>query len=504
MKTKFLIATLPQKGINSDLLVLFFGKDFIRKRQKNMRFFPSEIANTVLKYFALKDFNGDFNETALIYPEKLEGIKRILLVGLGDNSNPTNDQIVTLGSTISKFQKKISSKRNYVLLCNIEFSKEKLLRNFVEGVYYDHYKVNKFSNEDDAKKVEHHFVFVCKKAEYTPRFRKVLLMSVASMEAVNITRDLANMPSNLLPPVKLKDEIVKLFSKKTSISVGFLDEKTLKEKKLNALIAVAQGSREKPYLITVHYKPKKTSKKKLALVGKGVTFDSGGISIKPSANMEEMKFDMAGAAAVVGMMSVVAQIKPKYEVIGVIPAVENMPGGGAIKPGDIVTAYNGKTIEIINTDAEGRLILADALAYTEDVFKPDMIIDFATLTGSSVVALGDKMAALFTNSDKLAEIMLKAGEISSDLLWRMPLIEPYLEEIKSDYADLKNIGSRWGGAVTAAKFLEQFIDKAIWAHVDIAGTAYNVSHKKFLKKGATGYGPKLFAEMLTSIEKVMK
>jgi len=503
MKIKFLIATLPQKGINADLLILFFEKAFIRKRQKNMRPFPEDIAKVLLDYFNLKDFSGEFNETAMIYPENLSGIKRILFVGLGEHSDPTKDQLAELSSTVSKIQKKVSSKRNYVLLCNVYFNKERLLKSFVEGVFYERYRVDKFSSKENEKEIEHHYVFVCKKAEYTPRFRKIVQTTASYMESVNITRDLANRPSNLLPPDKLKDEVEGIFANFPEISTTHLDENDLRQNNMNALLAVSQGSKAKPYLILIHYKPKKTAKKKLALIGKGVTFDSGGISIKPSANMEEMKFDMAGAAAVVGMMSVIARIKPKFEVIGVIPAVENMPDGGAIKPGDIVTAHNGKTIEIINTDAEGRLILADALSYTETTYKPDLMIDFATLTGAAVVALGDKMAALFTASDQLAQVLLNAGEKSADLLWRMPLLESYFEELKSDFADIKNIGSRWGGAVTAAKFLEQFVAKTRWAHIDIAGTAYNVSHKKFMKKGATGFGPKLLAEALNKLDKIM-
>ncbi len=503
MKTKFLIATLPKKGINADLLILFFEKSFIRKRQKNMRPFPDDISNELLDYFALKDFSGEFNETALLYPKNLPSIKRILLVGLGEYDNPTKDQISQLSSSVATIQKRVSSKRNYILLCNIDFEKERLLKSFLEGVYYERYRVDKFSSKEKEKGIEHHYVFVCRKAEYTPRFRKIIQKTLYYMEAVNITRDLANMPSNILSPEKLLNETKNIFSEYPEIKVEYLDKKELKQNKMNALLAVAQGSAANPYLIIIHYKPKKAVKKKLALIGKGVTFDSGGISIKPSANMEEMKFDMAGAAAVVGMMSVVAHIKPKYEALGVIPAVENMPDGGAVKPGDIVKAYNGKTIEIINTDAEGRLILADALAYTADKYKPDLMIDFATLTGAAVVALGDKMAALFSKSDELAQVLLRAGEQSADLLWRMPLLDAYFEELKSDFADIKNIGSRWGGAVTAAKFLEQFVGKSKWAHIDMAGTAYNTSHKKFMKKGATGFGPKLLGEALNAIEKIM-
>ncbi|MEJ2543984.1 MAG: M17 family metallopeptidase [Calditrichaceae bacterium] len=225
--------------------------------------------------------------------------------------------------------------------------------------------------------------------------------------------------------------------------------------------------------------------------------------MKPSADMDEMKFDMAGAAATIGIINTASIIKPNTELIGIVPAVENMPGGNAVKPGDIIEAYNGKTVEIINTDAEGRLILADALAYSVKRFKPNLIIDFATLTGSIMAALGDKMAGMFSNSEELNRIFQKAGSISGDMVWPMPMLDAYSKLLESKYADIVNLGGRWGGAITAAKFLEEFVSEKIWVHFDIAGKANDVKNVDYLPEGATGFGPRLFFSALEEIEKVI-
>jgi leucyl aminopeptidase len=234
----------------------------------------------------------------------------------------------------------------------------------------------------------------------------------------------------------------------------------------------------------------------VVLVGKGITFDSGGISLKPSAGMDEMKFDKSGALAVLGAMRAVASLKIPRRVIGLIPTAENMPGGAASRPGDIITTYSGKTVEVANTDAEGRLILADALAYAEETYRPAAMVDAATLTGACVVALGNHVAGMFTADDRLAERLTVAGLQSGDRVWRMPLWPEYGEQMKSSYADLKNVGGREGGAVTAAWFLSQFVKETPWAHIDIAGTAWTEAKRPPYTAGATGFGVRLFLELL--------
>jgi leucyl aminopeptidase len=265
--------------------------------------------------------------------------------------------------------------------------------------------------------------------------------------------------------------------------------------RMGAFFAVAQGSRNEPRLIEMRYRGAGTRVPTIALVGKGVTFDTGGISIKPSAKMEEMKFDMCGAAAVLGVMHAVAALKPRCNLLALVPATDNMPDGSAYRPGDIVRARNGKTIEIISTDAEGRLLLCDALAYAAEK-KPACILDLATLTGACVVALGDAAAGIFGRDDELVADVEGASRSSGEQVWRLPLFPRYTEMMRSAYADLKNGGGRWGGACTAAAFLQEFVGEVPWVHLDIAGTAWTERDAGYVRKGATGFGVRLLWEFL--------
>ena len=269
---------------------------------------------------------------------------------------------------------------------------------------------------------------------------------------------------------------------------------------MGGVLGVSQGSQEEPRLIIIEHRPKKP-KKSVVLVGKGVTFDSGGISIKPAAGMGWMKYDMCGAATVVGVLRAVAELELPIKVVGLIPAVENLPSGSAIKPGDIITISNGKTVEVDNTDAEGRLILADALHHSER-FNPDIVIDYATLTGACVVALGQEAAGIMGNDKDLLETLQKLGEKVGERVWPLPLYEEYLSYLKSDWADLKNAGGRWGGSVTAGSFLQQFVpEKVSWVHMDIAGVGYYEKEHNGLPKGATGFGVDLTVAFLEQLLK---
>jgi leucyl aminopeptidase len=267
--------------------------------------------------------------------------------------------------------------------------------------------------------------------------------------------------------------------------------------KMGGLIAVNRGSVEEPRFVVMEYTPRK-AKKHVALVGKGITFDSGGISIKPAEKMEEMKFDMCGAAAVVGIMEAAAKLSLPVKITGIFAATENLPSGSAYKPGEIITMMNGKTVEIVNTDAEGRMILGDALHYASQL-KPDHIIDYATLTGACVVALANEAAGLFTNSDELAQKLIESGERVGERLWRLPAWDEYKELIRSEWADMKNTGGRWGGAITAAVFLKEFVDCPSWAHLDIAGTAYAESETPREARGATGAGVRVTIDFLRTL-----
>jgi leucyl aminopeptidase len=297
---------------------------------------------------------------------------------------------------------------------------------------------------------------------------------------VNEARHLANLPGNICTPTYLAQQARKLSKGNSKLSVSVLEEKKMKELGMGSLLSVTAGSDQPAKLIVMNYRGGKSGQKPYVLVGKGITFDSGGISLKPGAKMDEMKFDMGGAASVFGTMRAITGMELPLNVVAIVAAAENMPSGGATKPGDVVTSMSGKTIEVLNTDAEGRLVLCDALTYAER-FKPQAVIDIATLTGACVVALGAHATGLYANQDKLAEQLLAAGTDSHDRAWRMPLWDDYKKQLKSNFADLGNIGSPGGGSITAACFLAQFAEKYHWAHLDIAGSAWNSA-----PKGSTG------------------
>ncbi|MBZ7921037.1 leucyl aminopeptidase [Ensifer adhaerens] len=324
--------------------------------------------------------------------------------------------------------------------------------------------------------------------------KKAFAAAEAVAEGVFLARDLVNEPANVLGPVEFAAKAKEL--EKLGVEVEILTEKDMKKLGMGALLGVAQGSTRPPRLVIMQWKGGKAKERPLAFIGKGVVFDSGGISIKPAAGMEEMKGDMGGAAAVTGLMHVLAAREAKVNVIGIIGLVENMPDGSAQRPGDIVTSMSGQTIEVINTDAEGRLVLCDALWYCNDRFKPQAMIDLATLTGAIMVALATHHAGLFSNDDRLAGQLLAAGVATHERLWRMPLGKEYDKMIDSKFADMKNTGGRYGGAVTAAQFLKRFVKDTPWAHLDIAGTAMGAPTDEVNQSWGSGFGVRLLDELV--------
>jgi leucyl aminopeptidase len=304
--------------------------------------------------------------------------------------------------------------------------------------------------------------------------------AIATADGVALAKTLGNLPPNICTPAYLAAEAEKM-AREFKLQVEVLERKDMEKLGMGALLAVARASHQPPKLIVLHYKGNPKNDKLLALVGKGITFDTGGISLKPAGEMDEMKFDMSGAGSVLGAIRALAGMRAPVNVVGVIPACENMPGGHATKPGDIATTLSGQTVEILNTDAEGRLILCDALTYAER-FKPDTVIDIATLTGAIVIALGHVTSGLFANDQKLADEIREAADDAWDRVWQMPLWEEYQEQLRSNFADMANIGGRPGGSITAASFLARFTRKLRWAHLDIAGTAW----KSGRDKGSTG------------------
>jgi leucyl aminopeptidase len=334
------------------------------------------------------------------------------------------------------------------------------------------YRFDRLKSKKDNSKGPNRLAF----AAFDAAQRAAVARGVALAEGMALAKDLGNLPSNICTPSYLARQAQDL-AKRHKLGCEVLDEKDMEKLGMGALLAVTRGTREPAKLIVLHYQGAARKDKPVALVGKGITFDTGGISLKPSAEMDEMKYDMSGAGSVLGTIEAVARMRLPVNVVGVIPTCENMPGGSAIKPGDIVASMSGQTIEILNTDAEGRLILCDALTYCER-FEPEAVVDIATLTGACVIALGNVATGLYSNDDALAQALLDAGESAWDRAWRMPLWDDYQEQLKSPFADMGNIGGRPAGSVTAACFLSRFAGKFKWAHLDIAGTAWRSGKDK--------------------------
>jgi len=319
-----------------------------------------------------------------------------------------------------------------------------------------------------------------------------LEQGLAVAHGVSLARDLGNLPGNVCTPAYLAEQAREV-AKRYRMKITVLEREDMEKLGMGALLSVAAGSAQPPKLIVLEHRSGPRSQRPVALVGKGITFDTGGISLKPASEMDEMKFDMCGAASVLGTIKAAAEMKLPVNVVGLIPTSENMPGGRATKPGDIVTTMSGQTVEVLNTDAEGRLILCDALTYAER-FEPAAVVDIATLTGACVIALGHVASGLFANDDALARELLAAGELACDRAWRMPLWDEYQEQLKSNFADFANIGGRPAGSVTAACFLARFTKKFKWAHLDIAGTAW----KSGKEKGASGRPVPLLTQFLVN------
>ena len=353
------------------------------------------------------------------------------------------------------------------------------------------YRFDQFkSKQDEARNGLRRLVLIVDRRNELPAAEEALQQGLAIAAGCALARDLGNMPPNICHPTYLADEARRLATE-FQLDCEILEQADMEALGMHSLLAVARGSVQPPKLIVLHYRGAAAGQKPVVLVGKGITFDTGGISLKPGAEMDEMKYDMCGAASVLGTLRAVAGMRLPVNLTVIVPATENMPDGNASRPGDIVTSMSGQTIEILNTDAEGRLILCDALTYSQR-FEPETIIDVATLTGACVVALGHVATGLFANDEQLARELLEAGEEADDRAWQLPLWEDYQDLLKSSFADMANIGGRWGGAITAACFLARFTKEQSWAHLDIAGTAW----KSGSDKGATGRPVPLLVQYL--------
>ncbi len=433
------------------------------------------------------DFKGKFGQIVeLLAPNGIKA-SRVLLVGVGDPEKVDEKQAERLGG-------KIIVKLNYSGDANITVVARKHATHKAYGMLLRHYKFDKYyTTEKNIKKSTVETVTYQTEDPDGSRSDFEELEKVA--DGVFWARNLVTEPGNVIYPESYLEQIKELES--LGIEIDVLNEDRMEELGMESLLGVGQGSASESLMVIMKWMgAADKDAQPVAFVGKGVTFDTGGISLKPGAGMEDMKFDMGGSAAVVGAMKALAGRKAKANVIGVVGLVENMPSGTAQRPGDVVSSMSGQTIEVINTDAEGRLVLADCLWYCQDTYNPKFMIDLATLTGAMMIALGQDYAGIFSNNDELCEQLDAAGQAVDEPVWRMPLGDGYDKLINSDIADMKNIGGKYAGSITAAQFLQRFVNDTPWVHIDIAGTAWKQKPSDVAEKGATGYGVRLLDQLV--------
>ncbi len=441
------------------------------------------------------DMDGKPEQTLLLH--SVEGIRaqRVLLIGCGKAKEfdlRTFKKVINTAIRVLK-EHRIRDAVFYLSeLSANDLNQAQRIKLAAETIHHGCYQFTELKSKNDNNKPQlQKIILNVEDAKYLSKARQAVAMGNAVARGVAVTRDLGNLPGNICTPSYLASTAQKNTKHYANMKVRVLKQKDMEELKMGAFLSVAKGSRQPPRLIIVEYLGGKKGDKPYALVGKGITFDSGGISIKPSQAMDEMKFDMCGAASVLGTMVTIGELQLPINVIAIVPSCENMPDGAANKPGDVVTSMSGQTIEVLNTDAEGRLILCDALTYSER-YKPRTVIDVATLTGACVVALGKHPCGLLSNDDTLAQDLLAAGTRSDDRAWQLPLWDEYQDQLKSNFADIANIGGPQAGTITAACFLSRFTEKLNWAHLDIAGVAWESGHHK----GATGRPVPLLSQYL--------
>jgi leucyl aminopeptidase len=446
------------------------------------------------------DFKGKAGESQLLYPSRGRKSKRILLLGIGDEDALDATGLRQLaGQAVSQAMSRKAARVALLVPQVAAASGAAGIRALVEGGVLASYRFEEYRGESDrtAAAVGALTLLVGRGADLRGARAEAAIALVAA-ESQNLARQLSNMPANALPPAELARAAQRV-AREVGLRAKVLGVPELKRRKMGAILAVGQGSAHPPRMIALEYRPGgrgAASQPPVCIVGKGITFDSGGISIKPSAGMEDMKHDMSGAAAVVGVLRAAALLELPVPVVGVIGAAENMPSGTAYRPGDVITAMSGKTIEVLNTDAEGRVVLADVLHYARTEYEPSAILDLATLTGACMIALGSCASGLFGSHPKLIEIVRAAGDVTGERAWPMPLLDAHKEEIRSEIADIKNTGGRAAGASTAAAFLSHFVGDTPWVHLDIAGTGWTAKANSYQPRGATGVGVRLLLEVL--------
>ncbi len=478
----------------------------VAERKQNAPRCDEPVRKGVDHLHRLGDVKGKAEEMTMLYPNQSNlpvktKARRILLAGFGEYDKKAGleglaERFRTVGGTISQQAARVKSREVLAVFPSwVKEHRRYLAGCLVEGMLLGNYRFDKYKKADETDerfegidKIEIH--------AQNRSFRNEVAKVSRRCRSVATARNMANEPGNRWTPDDFAQFAVDL-AKRSDLHCIVLDKDQIEKLGMGGIIAVNQGSSTPPKLVVLEHNPPSFSKT-IVLVGKGITFDSGGVSLKPAAGMQDMKYDMCGGAAVLSAMQVVAEEKPGLRVVAIVPATDNMAGGAAVKPGDIITHFNGVTSEVVNTDAEGRLILADALAYGIDRYQPDCVVDLATLTGAVIVGLGNHRAGLMSNHDGLAELIGRVGDVCGEKVWRLPLDKEYVDQIDSEVADLKNVGGKAGGSITAAAYLLKFVGQTPWAHLDIAGTAWDYTKKSYIPKGPSGFGVRLLLSLIDS------
>ncbi|MBC8016404.1 MAG: leucyl aminopeptidase [Sporomusaceae bacterium] len=443
-----------------------------------------------------------YGEMNIIHTWDIIGAKRIMLLGMGKRAELTIDKIRSVSGTAMRAAQSLHAVSAATLISDLgthNYDLEATAQAVVEGAMLGAYQFNCYKTKKPAIQGIDKFIIIKSEDEKDSAISQGMSKGKIIAESVNLARDLVNHPSKYMTPTQMAVQAQKI-AEQNNLEIKILEQADMEEENMHALLSVAQGSSQPPKMIILKYNGDTTTNHFTAFVGKGVTFDSGGISIKPSLNMHEMKSDMAGGAAVLGAMLGIGKLKPKVNIIGIIPCTENMPSGHAYKPGDVISSMSGKTIEIINTDAEGRLILADAITYAQKLGAAQ-IIDIATLTGACVVALGHITSGLITNHVDFCSQLLRAANHAGEKMWELPNFPEYKDQIKSNIADLKNSGGRMAGAITAGLFIAEFVNDVPWVHIDIAGTAESDKDSGYYVKGGTGAGTRTLIQLAQDMSK---
>ncbi len=485
MKFQGITGNFTEANVDALAVVVFKGEKATSSELKDLDRLTGGLIASVLK---AEEFKGDKGETALLRFAPKGAVKagRLMLIGVGEKADYSAASVLAVSGTATRFLRSRNVK-SFALLPRSDGDAVEIAQSAATGFVTSQFELDKYKTKDKNDKSVTGFV-LCVDGAKPADLKKGLSRGEAVGDSMNLTRDLANEPPNILTPSEMARR-ASVMAKEVGLRCEILDEAKMTKLGMGSLMSVSIGSEQPAKMIILKYTPEKNTGRKgelLALVGKGITFDTGGISLKPGEGMDAMKYDMSGGATVIGTMRAIAKLKPSIPVLGVIAAVENMPDGKASRPSDVVTAMTGKTIEILNTDAEGRLILADAVAYAERQ-GATRIIDMATLTGAVIVALGDQNTGIMGNDQAFVDEIINCSRDAGEGFWQLPVSAEYSKQIRSDIADIKNIGPRGkAGTIMGAVFIQEFIDKAKWAHLDIAGTAWIDSPKPHQSKGPSG------------------